>query len=146
MTAWTNLTSDPMTIRWLSNDFNVYPMTIQCLSRTCYLFFLMIVDLKRSIDRKWWFKSGASFILRWSCFMKLSHFIFCIIFTKTFITYMCTQFHIILLFWCHHIIVRRLLLFVTSQIFLDKAAPFWRLKSISKMHFRFLLATALPLV
>ena len=55
-----------MTIRWLSDD---NPMIIQWLSRTFDLFFLMIIDLKRSIDRRWLFKSGAIFILRWSCFM-----------------------------------------------------------------------------
>ena len=49
-----------MTIRWLSDD---YPMTIQWLSRAFDLFFLMIIDLKRSIDRRWLFKSGATFIL-----------------------------------------------------------------------------------
>ena len=53
----------PMTIRWLSD---YYPMTIQWLSRTFDLFFLMNIDLKRSIDRRWFFKSGATFILRWS--------------------------------------------------------------------------------
>ena len=58
----------PMTIRWLSND---NPTTIQWLSndypRNFDLFYLMIIDLKRSIDRRWSFKSGATFILRWSC-------------------------------------------------------------------------------
>ena len=53
-----------MTIRWLSND---YPMIIQWLSWTFDLFFLMIIDLKRSKDRRWLFKSSATFILRWSC-------------------------------------------------------------------------------
>ena len=55
---------DPMTFQWLSDD---YPMTIRWLLRTFDLFFLMIIDLKRSIDRIWLFKSGATFILRWSC-------------------------------------------------------------------------------
>ena len=55
----------PLTIRWLSDD---YPMTIWWLSRAFDLFFLMIIDLKRSIDRRWLFKSGATFILRWSCY------------------------------------------------------------------------------
>ena len=58
----------PMTIRWLSDD---YPMTIQWLSWTFDLFFLMIIDLKRSIDRRWPIKSSATFILRWSCFSSL---------------------------------------------------------------------------
>ena len=55
----------PMTIQWLSNDYN--PMIIQWLPRTFDLFFLMIIDLKRSIDQRWLFKFGATFILRWSC-------------------------------------------------------------------------------
>ena len=59
----------PMTIQWLFDD---YPMTIQWLSRTFDLFFLMIIALKRSIDRRWLFKSGATFILRWSCFTLLN--------------------------------------------------------------------------
>ena len=55
-------------------------MTIQWLLRTFDLFFLMIIDLKRSIthikrsiDRRWLFKSGATFILRWSCSWSLSY-------------------------------------------------------------------------
>ena len=57
-----------MTIRWLSwwlsDDYpDDYPMTIQWLSRTFDLFFLMTIDLKRSVDRRWLFKSGATFIL-----------------------------------------------------------------------------------
>ena len=67
----------PMTIQWLSNNypltiqwlFNDYPMTIQLLSSNFDLFFLMIIDLKRSIGRKWLFKSGATFIFRWFCFL-----------------------------------------------------------------------------
>ena len=50
----------PMTIQLLSND---YSMTIQWLKRTFDLFFLMIIDLKRSKDWRWLFKSGATFIL-----------------------------------------------------------------------------------
>ena len=42
-------------------------MTIQWVSQTFDLFFLMIIDLKWSIDRRWLFKSGDTFILRWSC-------------------------------------------------------------------------------
>ena len=65
----------PVTIRWLSDDYpmtiqglsNDYSMTIQWLSQTFDLFFLMIIDLKRSVDRRWLFKSGATFILRRSC-------------------------------------------------------------------------------
>ena len=60
----------PMTIWWLSDD---YLMTIQRLSidypmtiTNFWYIFLMIIDLKRSIDRRWLFKSGATFILRWS--------------------------------------------------------------------------------
>ena len=66
LTRW--LDDYPMTTQWLSND---YPMTIKLLSRTFDLFFLMIVDLKRSIDRRWLFKSGATFIPRWSCLTEL---------------------------------------------------------------------------
>ena len=53
-----------MTIRWLSYD---YPMTIQWLPNDYHDVFLIIIDLKRSIDQRWLFKSGATFILRWSC-------------------------------------------------------------------------------
>ena len=61
----------PMTIWWLSDD---YPMTIQWLSPTCVQFFLMIIDLKRSLDQRWLFKSGAIFILmKWSCSCGLSY-------------------------------------------------------------------------
>ena len=59
----------PMTIRWLSND---YPMTIQWLSNDYHellITFFMFIDLKRSIDRRWLFKSGATFLLRWSCLL-----------------------------------------------------------------------------
>ena len=63
---WLPMTTNdyPMTIQWLSND---YPMAINQLSRTFDLFFLMIIDLKRSLDWRWFFKSNATFILRWSC-------------------------------------------------------------------------------
>ena len=54
-----------MTIRWLSYD---YPVTIQWISQTFDLFFLMIIDLKRSIDWRWLFDPVLLFILRWSCF------------------------------------------------------------------------------
>ena len=74
---WLPMTTDdyPMTMQWLSDDYQMtirwlyddYPLTIQWLSRTFDLFFLMIIDLKRSIDGRWLFKSGATFILRWSC-------------------------------------------------------------------------------
>ena len=65
----------PMTIRWLSDDYPTtirrmshdYLMTIQWLTQTLDLILSMIIDLKRSIDRRWLFKSGATFILRWSC-------------------------------------------------------------------------------
>ena len=90
---WIDLSRPPMTIRWPSNDYQMtirwlsddypmtiwwlsddYPMTIQWLSkwlsRTFDLFFLMTIDLKRSINRR--FKSGAKFILGWSCFCALS--------------------------------------------------------------------------
>ena len=79
MTIWWLSDDYPMTIRWLSDDYpmtirwlsNDNPTTIQWLSndypRNFDLFFLMIIDLKRSIDRIWLFKSGATFILRWSC-------------------------------------------------------------------------------
>ena len=38
----------------------------------------MIIDLKRSIDRRWLFKSGATFILRWSCLSRVcaGHWLF----------------------------------------------------------------------
>ena len=70
----------PMTIRWLSDDYLMtiwwlsddYPMTIWWLSQTFDLFFLMIIDLQRSIDWRWLSKSGATFILRWSCFLFVS--------------------------------------------------------------------------
>ena len=55
-----------MTIQWLSDD---YPITIRSLSQTFDLFFLMIIDLNIFIDQGWLFKSGATFILRWSCFL-----------------------------------------------------------------------------
>ena len=61
-----DLSRPSMTIRWLSNDS---PMSIRWLSRTFDLFFLMIIYLKRFIDRRWLFRSGATFILRWSCWM-----------------------------------------------------------------------------
>ena len=61
-----------MTIRWLSND---YLMTLQWLSWTFDLFFLMIIDLKRSIHRRWLFKSGATFNLRWSCLANWLNFL-----------------------------------------------------------------------
>ena len=61
----------PMAVQWLSDDcpmtirclFDDYPMTIWWLSRAFDLFFLIIIDLKRSIDRRWLLKSGATFIL-----------------------------------------------------------------------------------
>ena len=73
----------PMTIRWLSNDYLMtiwwlsddFPMTIQWLSWTFDLFFLMIIDLKRSIHRRWLFKSGATFNLRWSCLANWLNFL-----------------------------------------------------------------------
>ena len=76
MTIWWLSDDYPMTIRWLSDDYPTtirwlsedYLMTIRWLSRTFDKFFLMIIDLKRSLDRRWLFKSGATFILRWSCF------------------------------------------------------------------------------
>ena len=55
-----------MTLRWLFND---YLMTIRWLSNDYHellITFLMFIDLKRSIDRRWLFKSGATFLLRWS--------------------------------------------------------------------------------
>ena len=64
MNIWWLSDDYPMTIQWLSID---YPMTIQWLLRTFDLFFLVIIDLKWSIDRRWFFKSSATFILRWSC-------------------------------------------------------------------------------
>ena len=72
-----------MTIRWLSNDYLMtiqwlsgdYLMTIQWLSWTFDLFFLMIIDLKRSIHRRWLFKSGATFNLRWSCLANWLNFL-----------------------------------------------------------------------
>ena len=45
-----------------------YPMTTQWLSGSFDLFFLMIINLKRSIDRRWLFKSVVTLIIRWSCF------------------------------------------------------------------------------
>ena len=44
-------------------------MTNHWHSRTFDLFFLVIIDLKRSIGRRWLFKSGATFIFRWFCFL-----------------------------------------------------------------------------
>ena len=77
MTIWWLSDDYPMILRWLSNDYPMtirwlsddYSMTLQWLSRTLDIFFLIIIDLKRSIDRRWLFKSGATFILRWSCFL-----------------------------------------------------------------------------
>ena len=58
----------PMTIRWLSDD---YPMTIRLLSddypMTITNFLSIFLDDHWSIDWRWLFKSGATFILRWSC-------------------------------------------------------------------------------
>ena len=77
-----------MTIQWLSNDnpmnhklliqwlssiqwlYNDYPMTIQWITNF-WSNLLRIVDLKRSIDQRWLFKSGATFIPRWSCLTEL---------------------------------------------------------------------------
>ena len=92
---WLQMTADgyPMTIRWLSDDYpmtiqwlsNDYPMTIWWLSQTFDLFFLMIIDLKRSLDERWLFKSGATFILRWSCYS----LILCNVILVTDFTYLC---------------------------------------------------------
>ena len=90
MTIWWLSDDYPMTIRWLSDDYqmtiwwltddyqmtiqwlsNAYLMTIQWLSRTFNLFFGMIINLKRSTDRRWLFGSGATFIVRWSWFLSL---------------------------------------------------------------------------
>ena len=100
MTIWWLFDDYPMTIRWLSDDYpmniqwlsNDYPMTIQWLSNdyqmtlqwlswTFDLFFLMIIDLKRSIDRRLLFKSGAMFIrqgplLTWSKWVGEPDYIF----------------------------------------------------------------------
>ena len=75
----------PMTIQWLSDD---YPMTIQWLSNDysvkipwisndyheLLIYFLDDHWSKRSLDQRWFFMSGNTFILRWSCLYSFSKY------------------------------------------------------------------------